>query len=120
MLRPLTILTFLIFATVFTIIILVGCDRSKPFADPGYTITGTVTDSITGEPIDSAIVYYLDSSYYHAVTDSLGQFRYEHLFSMPSPLTCAKEGYVTKEIVIERVNNVYRYDNVNFQLVQVP
>ena len=120
MLRPLSIFTILIFATVFTIIILVGCDRATKYEDPIYTITGTVTDSTTGEPIDSAQVYYLDSSYYHAVTDSLGQYEYGHLFSMPSPLTCAKEGYLTKEIVIERLDNVVRYENVDFQLVSVP
>ena len=102
---------------------LIQCDgRGTAFVEYVYTIRGTVTDSITGEPLDSAQVYYLylDSTYIPVITDTLGQFRYEHMYSMPSPLTCTKEGYITKEIVIQRMKYLYRYDNIDFQLVPVP
>lgn len=120
MLRPLSIFTILIFVTVLAVIILVGCGPATKYGDPVYTITGTVTDSVTGELIDSAQVNYMAITNNQAITDSLGQYLFVSGESLLSPLTCSKEGFVTKEIVIEREDDVYKYDNVDFQLVSEP
>jgi hypothetical protein len=113
---PLIFVSVTVIAIVYAI---EGCQSSASIVEPLYRFTGTITDSTTGMPVDSAIVYYSPDAA-GSYSDSSGHFYFDWHGSFPSPLTCAKEGYSMKQITIELNPNQYVYDSVNFQLVQIP
>jgi len=58
-------------------LLLVGaqsCDRGRTGDGGDGGFSGTVVDSVTGSPIDSATIYLTDTGYVWGFTDSLGHF----------------------------------------------
>lgn len=96
----------------------VSCRDADEIADGNMIITGTVTDSVTGMPIDSALVDLDDTS--HAVvavyTDMLGEYQIDLLASASHVVYCRKNGYRTKWIVVPKPAGVPFVKDVDFQL----
>ncbi len=97
---------------------LLQCNKGILIADWVSTVKGTVTDSITGAPLDSAEVFYSDSYFVYA--DSLGEYQISDLGNPPPQVGCRRDGYITKTISLDIVTGKRLYDSTNFQLVLIP
>lgn len=100
-----------------TVIVLLGCGIGDQ-SDPVTTIRGIVTDSVTGEPIDSAVIqigdtlrsleFYTDSSGTYGVFAGIGYGTYR--------LTCRKDGYDTKQQVVRSYKGHTVITSADFRL----
>lgn len=107
-----------ILSTVICILFAVcaGCHANPPYHPDLFRISGIITDSVTGNPVDSAwvtneptapgLVFY---------SDSLGSYRVDALETEQAVLRVGKEGYVTKERTFEPLRG--DLDGIDFELV---
>lgn len=84
-------------------LIFILCLILIPVKSISQNISGTVTDSITGEPIPYLAVYY-EGKGIGTITDDEGKYSIEIVPSSPI-LTFAAIGYTTKTINISQANN---------------
>lgn len=106
---------------VFIIVIylnITGCDNDKIIHEYAGSVEGTVIDSLTRLPIDSAWINGTPDTTYEPLrlTDSLGyylvsQFPGSHVF-----FYCGKKGYVTKESQEFEIK-INKTTQVDFELV---
>jgi len=101
-------------------LVALACNSCRTGPEPLYLIRGTVTDSVTGAPIDSAQVTVGDTispvvvfhsnqhGEYAAYPDTFGVV---HLY-------CRKEAYLTRMIDVELVGGKFVYKDVDFELVK--
>lgn len=106
----LLLLSALVFAAV-------GCSTGP---EPVYVIKGTITDSVTGAPIDSAqiivgdtttstkIFYSGPQGHYKAYPDTVGRVQ----------VFCRKATYQTKVITVELAVSRFLYEGRDFELVR--
>ena len=99
------------------ILLAAGCVEDRP--TDGYVpqVSGTVTDSLTGLPIDGAAVRWPDTTGTlpdPRLTDSAGRYRIP-LYGMSTTVYVQKVGYYTKWK--EVVNVMADVGNCDFQLV---
>lgn len=94
-----------------------GCRGKTIFEKPGGFLTGTVTDSISGFPLNEAWINndsLQDST--ATITDSLGHY-IQYIFSpgLHRFVFCGKEGY----LIQKREYSITSYDTtiLNFKLV---
>src|SRR5579884_1716575 len=72
-------------------------DSSNTGADGKYVLTGTVVNSVTGEPVPRALVQLYGGSNASMLTDFSGTFRFEGLQQGPVSLTTRKPGFFSPE-----------------------
>ncbi len=100
----------------FTLVVGNGCHDDPPYHPDLFRISGTITDSLTGNPIDSAWVTNEPTSpeqlYF---TDSLGGYEVHALEGVRAELRVGKEGYVTKERTFEPLRG--DLGGIDFKLV---
>ncbi len=72
------------------------CDKSDGLVDTASSATGIVSDSITGLPIDSAIIASADSTYIRSYTDSTGFYSVVRWGAGEESFAVIKTGYETK------------------------
>jgi len=80
---------------------LFDCGGEKVISDPVYSFSGTVRDTLTGFPIDSAWIREGDStSTYVRYSDTIGNYNYSSIRfgSYNVNIFCGKVGYKTKSI----------------------
>ena len=63
-------------------------------SEAGYKVAGSVVNSVTGEPVQRAVVELLAGSERLAFTDSNGQFEFDHLHSGQAVLRVRKPGFM--------------------------
>jgi hypothetical protein len=68
-----------------------------PTALWGQVVRGTITDAITGKPIEKVSVYF-DGTYKGTVTDSAGNFAISNTIKTSSPLVVSFLGYESQRI----------------------
>ena len=76
---------------------ILGSNATPITVEPGQTITGIVTDSVTGEPIPDVIIMVKGTDI-GTVTNAKG--RYIFIATANSTLTYSKEGMKTQEILV--------------------
>ncbi len=94
-----------------------GCTDKGVGKDRAYAISGTVTDSISGLPIDGAVVTWPDSLGIPPdpwLTDSAGEYSFP-LYGTYTTVFVQKEGYYTKWKELSNVTSDVK--NCDFQLV---
>ncbi|HEX8892952.1 MAG TPA: carboxypeptidase-like regulatory domain-containing protein [Terriglobales bacterium] len=64
-----------------------------------FTVTGTVIDAVSGEPVRKALVQLNVVPRRTAFTDSGGRFQFEGVWAGPVPLTAQKPGYFSEQEV---------------------
>ncbi len=103
----------LILLASFCLALVLSCDKPGPTDGPAYSVSGTVTDSITSAPIDSALIAIGDSTATQAFTDTSGYYRFA---TWPGKFTLfvCKPGYNTKSQSIDLRSNL---TGIDFQLV---
>lgn len=75
-------------------LVLVCCKGIGLQDDPITDVTGTITDSTSGLPVESASVWLDDSTIQRGVTsDSLGQYLISKMGNRPVTISCAKQDY---------------------------
>jgi hypothetical protein len=94
-----------------------GCDRITGGGEVVTRISGVVTNSQTGEPIDSVVIYETDSSLALAITDSTGTYlilpygyRVIHIYYQ-------KEGYRTQVMILRSSKFLHAFEHVDIRLV---
>lgn len=110
--------------TRFALLLLMGfaaylaCDET--LGDPETVICGLVTDSITGLPIDSAMIVLNDTTrpLTATYTDTLGAYITGQFGWGRFVVYCLKEGYQTEWTTIQSSADKSVFDSVNFQLTQ--
>jgi len=112
------VLIFIIFIGVISFF----CCNDKSLLDPVTVVSGIVTDSITGEPIDSAILCYNDTieciSYVYS--DSAGYYYFSQGWGyIDMTLFCSKEGYYSKSVSINSTKFKHIFENINFELTLI-
>jgi hypothetical protein len=87
--------------------------------DPAVTISGVVTDSTSGLPIDSAIIQDGDTISSHPFyTDTLGRYNlFAGLGYRTFQVFCRKTGYQTKSRAVRSSKDNVTITGVDFQLV---
>ena len=86
-------------------------------SDPVTSIRGVVTDSVTGEPFDSAVINLRDTvSTNPSYADSLGRYAAGSLGYGPRRVFCRKVGYRSQSIVVISSEERATITGVNFQL----
>jgi hypothetical protein len=87
--------------------------------DPGVTISGVVTDSTSGLPIDSAVLQADDTINSHPFySDTLGRYTlFAGLGYRTFQVFCRKTGYQTKSRAVQSSKGNVTIRDVNFQLV---
>lgn len=95
-------LKLLLICTVISSFIL-GSNTTPRTVEPGKTITGIVTDSVTGKPIPDVIIMVKGTDI-GTVTDAKG--RYIFITTTGSTLTFSKEGMKPKEILVEEKTTI--------------
>lgn len=100
-----------------TIVISLGCGFGSQ-GDPATSIRGVVTDSVTGEPIDSALLQIGDTlSQYRFYSDTLGRYGiFAGLGYGTYHVFCHKEGYHMETRVVRSWKDNTMITGVNFQL----
>ncbi|MCP4683922.1 MAG: carboxypeptidase regulatory-like domain-containing protein [bacterium] len=74
-------------------LIISACSQEEPELVPGQiTVTGRITDAVTGEPLRNVIVF-AEREKVRALTDEDGRYRLNSLQSQDSPLTLHRYGY---------------------------
>ena len=113
-------LTRYLAALCLCILIHTGCD-DRGFFDASVTFSGTVLDSITRLPIDSAGVCLFDTTNSPlSFSDSLGNFKLSPFGGIGEyDLYFLKEGYLTKKISVYMHEN-HLVDNILVEMVPVP
>jgi hypothetical protein len=85
--------------------------------DPATSIRGVVTDSVTGEPIDSALLQIADTlNTLPVYSDSLGRYTIAHMGYGTYRVFCRKEGYHMETRVVRSWKDNTMITGVNFQL----
>lgn len=84
------------------------------FAETSFSISGTITDSLTGAGLDSAGVAIDDESAFTTYTDSTGRFDRVGFGGGTRRVFAVKEGYTSKSRL---VNLSADPKDVDFQLV---
>jgi hypothetical protein len=93
-----------------------SCHEEPPYFPELFRISGTVSDSLTGLPIDSAMVirmYNVAGSEYYS--DSTGFYEVPVTEGNAPTLRVSKAGYVAKERAFQAVRQ--NINNEDFQLV---
>ena len=86
--------------------------------DPAITISGTVTDSMSGLPIDSAIIHDSDTISSAAFySDSLGKYTLGGMGYRNFRVFCRKTGYQTKVRTVRSSKDHLTFRGVDFRLV---
>lgn len=99
-----------------TVVVSLSCGFGN-HVDVVTTIRGVVTDSVTGEPIDSAIIQMRDTaSANQHYTDSLGEYAYITFGYGQHRLFCRKEGYQSQSRIVTSSKGHAVVSGVNFQL----
>ncbi len=94
-----------------------GCHDDPPYRQGLFRISGTVTDSLTGSPIDSAkIVRFYNSPGREFFSDSTGFYEVTVTEGYAPTLIVSKSGYVT----MERAFEALRQDHVGVDFELVP
>ncbi len=97
---------------------LIGC-RDRISDGGGFTtVEGTVIDSLSGEPIDSARITMLDTLTLAEpmFTDSLGHWYHWYQGAASITYYCQKDGYHTKSAMVNPVREDQRITGVDFSL----
>ncbi len=100
---------------IFSSLLITQCEHPE-IIDPFWSFGGVVTDSISGNPIESAWVSYDDTIVKPRVySDSTGNYRHA-LFGDPHPIRvfCGKTGYSTVDRMIYPKGRAV--DSVDFKL----
>ena len=86
-------------------------------------ISGVVTDSLSGNPVESARVCVDDTTYIRFYSDSLGRYKAGDFLNGDYVATwivyCLKPGYSTKWQEVRTSPSNRDFDSVNFQLVPI-
>jgi hypothetical protein len=91
----------IILHTILTIPIFISCITDS--GDWGSSLSGMVTDSVTGMPIESAMVYAGDTTTGHPVaTDSTGSYGWADFGYGPTVVFVKKAGYATSIRTFEK------------------
>ena len=105
--------------TIVSLVVAIGCDDDDGITidGKGITVTGTVTDSISGQPLDSVLVSWGDTLVQElgAFSDSLGRY----MLSAPvygRIIWARKDGYASKGREIVGVNPDLTLTNFDFEL----
>jgi len=94
---------------------LVGCMNTGDWITP---VHGTVTDAVTGEPIESALVNLWDTVYGGGVrSDSAGRYVTGDLGYARWDVYCRKEGYQPAVIWVESSRRGQVVTGADFKLV---
>lgn len=108
------ILLLLIISVVFT------SNYCNSKREPRNLIRGTVTDSATGTPIDSAQIVIIDTISLSRVfyADHLGNYQANPDTTGIVQVFCRKEEYITKMTTVDLTTNKDIYGNINFELIK--
>lgn len=96
----------------------IGCPSRITDGGGFTTVSGTVIDSLSGEPIDSARITMVDTlTWAHPVlTDSLGHWEFEYQGAAGVTFYCQKEGFQTRSAVVSPIKTNQRIKGVDFLL----
>lgn len=98
---------------------LIGCKDRISDGGGFTTVSGTVIDSLSGEPFDSARITILDTLTLARpiFSDSLGHWH--HWFPGTATITyyCQKDGYHTKSAVVSSTRENESFSGVDFLLL---
>jgi len=97
-----------------TAAISMNCDLRK--SDPITSIRGRVTDSVTGEPVDSAIINLMDTTTVPVFSDSLGEYYALRMGLGLNLVFCRKEGYQSQSRVVSSSEDHATVTGVDFRL----
>jgi hypothetical protein len=87
-----------------------GCDKDHKIIDKAVTVSGTVTDSVSGVALDSAGIAVFDTAQVPIQTDSTGAYRFT-TWGTAAMVYALKSGYKTKW------QYAHDGDKIDFQLV---
>jgi hypothetical protein len=76
-----------------------GSDPLTPANVGKYALTGSVVNSVTGEPVAHALVQMFSGAQRSMLTDAEGRFRFEDLPASPVMLAARKPGFFSPEEV---------------------
>ncbi|MDD2962852.1 MAG: carboxypeptidase-like regulatory domain-containing protein [Bacteroidales bacterium] len=96
-------------------------NRRKPSTGTAVVetnLSGTVTDSLTGEPVNEAVVRSTDN-FYETTSDADGYYLLDELEAGPLLVTCEADGYTPATPVEVTLANGDR-PTLNFSLVPLP
>ena len=99
----------LILLASFCLALVLSCDKPGPTDGPAHSVSGTVIDSITSAPIDSALIAVGDSNAIITFTDSTGYYQLA-TFAGSFNLYVLKPGYKTKSRDIDLRSNMTGID----------
>jgi hypothetical protein len=105
----------------FCLTVFIGDCSTPPGGDPITSISGFVTDSLSGLPIDSAAIQLIDtvgSPIFYS--DSLGKYTAGRFGYGTFLLFCRKTKYQTKSVTIQSSKENFTFRDVDFQLVKHP
>jgi hypothetical protein len=68
-------------------------------SEPSYALTGTVINSMTGEPVRRALVQVLTGSQPSALTDGDGHFEFDEVLGTRVSVTARKPGFFTDQAI---------------------
>lgn len=105
-----------VFGLVVVAVLWLNCDLNK--GDPVTSIRGVVTDSVTGEPIDSAVLQIGDTlSQYRFYSDTLGSYGiFAGLGYGTYHVFCRKEGYHMETRVVRSWKDNTMITGIDFRL----
>jgi hypothetical protein len=112
--------TSLRLALVLMVSLAIEMTCEEPVDDVITIISGIVTDSVTGVPIESALIGLNDTTkpVVRTYTDTLGAYTLDPFGWGRFDVYCLKTGYLTKWTTIQSSANKFVFDSVNFQLAQ--
>lgn len=86
---------------ILTVLIFISCITDS--GDWGSSLSGIVTDSISGVPIESALIYAGDTTNeYPVATDSAGKYAWANFGYGPTIVFVKKVGYATVSRTFEK------------------
>lgn len=113
-------LLFIIFISLCYLLFL-SCEE-KSLVDPVIVISGLVTDSVTGLPVDSAVLCYEDTvqCLINVYSDSLGYYHFSPGWGYTEfTIYCIKEGYYPESKTLRSTKLKITFENINFKLQSI-
>ena len=107
------------FLLIATCVVAIGCESSGQGPTFNTSVSGVVTDSLTGDPIATAAIYFDDTLALTLprFTDSLGRWTGAFPGSGPEIYFCKAPGYATKQLHLHSTYLKHDFMNVDFELV---